>query len=94
MSKFFQPKPKLTKDEINAMKFTGDHWREVDDPSIPTDGSKFPARISGTNRVKAVWWSDEFDSFCDGNCLVEITQWTTFKEMAEVTACMWREGTN
>lgn len=89
---YWEKENPLTRDEIDAMKFTGKHWHEVDDPTIPLDGEKFMGRLKGTNRVRAVWWSDDFDGFCDGKSLVEITQWTSFKEYADVRACLWRKG--
>lgn len=92
MSVYWEKTNKITGDEIDAMKFPGEHWHEVD--TAPIDGEKFLGRLKGTNRVRAVWWSDEFNSFCDGKQLVEITQWTSFKEYAQVQQCVWNGGCN
>lgn len=63
------------------------------DTSAPKDGSSFMGRLTGTNRAKAVHYSETLSSFVGvDEKPVSICQWYSFKEYGETRFCVWNGG--
>lgn len=76
----------LTKDEIDGWKFKG--WSDSD--TAPHDGSRFLGRIKGTNRSLDIRWKADCNSFWNDNYgRIEISQWITYIDFADIRACVW-----
>lgn len=74
------------------------NW-QTDMSLAPKDGSSFMGRQKGTNKAFAVHWGCETQKwyhsgpFSAGNSNpVELCQWITFSDFADIRTCAWRRG--
>lgn len=66
---------------------------QTDMSLAPRDGTTIMGRLTGTNRARAVKWVN--GQWIDPQgCINKICQWTTFKEYAETSACVWNARIN
>lgn len=61
--------------------------------TFPKDGKLVLARIKGTNRHTAAKWSEYNQGVFSPNYAqsIEVEQWITFEEFADIRACAWRK---
>lgn len=73
---------------------TGDYspmfkkW-QTDISLAPHDGKIFMGRIKGTNKSRAVHWNG-FKWIDPQGCELEICQWISFTDFADIRSCVWR----
>jgi len=66
-------------------------WHLAD--TAPKDGSLFMGRITGTNRSVAVSYDGATNTFYQaGKGQVDICQWISFADFADIRACAWRRA--
>lgn len=65
------------------------NW-QTDISVAPHDGTFFMGRITGSNRSRAVRWTDGVWKDNQG-CVLEICQWISFIDFADLRSCAWRK---
>lgn len=71
-----------------------DKWHNMDQ-TPPQDGTTFPGRICGTNRVIAVAYDgpdNVYRAMRHGRLeeSIIIDQWLTWAELGEIQSCLWK----
>lgn len=59
--------------------------------TAPKDGRLFLGRLTGTNRAMVVGWVEDRQSFMNtSEGSVDICQWISFTDFADIRSCVWR----
>lgn len=59
--------------------------------TAPKDGRLIMGRLSGTNKAMAVGWVEDKQSFMNiSEGAVDICQWISFTDFADIRSCVWR----